>query len=107
MLITLEADSQLCKMRCSGWVNGEPIKTSPFSAVPLFTTDCEENRDLHKLGIPGLTRQNIGEFIEELGAKLSDPKKERQKRIDALSPPAQDQNHSLEPPMTQMSFWEN
>ena len=75
--------------------------------VPLFTTDCEENRDLHQLGIPGLTRQNVGEFIEKLGANLSDPNKERQKRIDPLLPPAQDQSHALEPPMSQMSFWEN
>jgi hypothetical protein len=75
--------------------------------VPLFTTDCKENNDLHQLGIPGLTRQNVGEFIENLGAQLSDPNNKRPKRIDLSSPPDQDQSHTLEPPMSQMSFWEN
>ena len=74
--------------------------------VPLFTTDCEENKELHKLGIPGLSRQNVGQFLEDLGAQLSDPEKERPKRIAPPPSPA-DQESALEQPMVQMNLWEN
>lgn len=75
--------------------------------VPLFTTACEENRDLHDIGIPGLTRQNVGEFIEKIGAKLSDPDKKRPKRPDT-APPAPNQKSGPKPPhMSQMSLWQN
>lgn len=77
--------------------------------VPLFTTDCEGNKALHQLGIPGLTRQNVGEFLENLGAQLSKPGKERQKRIGPLPPPCdQDQAPTLkQAPSSQMTLWEN
>lgn len=75
--------------------------------VPLFTTDCEENRDLHELGIIGLNRQNVGEFLEKLGAKLSDPNKERPKRIDSPPHPPEQETCPKPPPMSQMNLWQN
>ncbi len=41
--------------------------------VPVFTTDHESNGDLHLLGIPALTRQTVGAFLEKLGAKRAAP----------------------------------
>lgn len=78
------------------------------TAIPLFTTDCEENKDLHELGIQGLNRQNVGELLEKLGAKRSELEKERPKRIAPPSAsPDQEQEETFEPPMSQMSLWEN
>jgi len=38
--------------------------------IPIFTTESEENKDLHKLGIPGFNRKSVKDFLEEKGAKL-------------------------------------
>lgn len=39
--------------------------------IPIFTTDSEENKDLHQLGISGFNRKTVKHFLEERGAKLS------------------------------------
>lgn len=36
--------------------------------IPIFTAECAENKDLYDLGIPACRRENVGEFIEKLGA---------------------------------------
>lgn len=75
--------------------------------VPVFTTRYEGNKDLHKLGIQGLTRQNVGQFLENLGVKLSDPHKERPNKKKPLES-THDQENSPEPPsMSQMDLWQN
>jgi len=38
--------------------------------IPIFTTESEENKDLHKLGIPRFNRKSVKDFLEEKGAKL-------------------------------------
>ena len=75
--------------------------------VPLFTTDCEENRDLHALDIRGLTRENVGPFLEELGAKRSDPdrKRPKTKKTPPSSPSKKEKPNST--PMSQMNLWQN
>ncbi|MBI4649482.1 MAG: hypothetical protein HY738_23500 [Bacteroidia bacterium] len=42
------------------------IKTN----IPAFTTDSEENIDLHQLGIPVYNRKTVRKFIEERGAPI-------------------------------------
>lgn len=72
--------------------------------VPLFTTDCEENRGLHELGIPGLTRQNVGQFLENLEAKRSDPNKKRPNRKKEPPPQPNPENSPKPPPMSQLKL---
>lgn len=38
--------------------------------IPIFTTGCEENQALFELGIQGFQRNNVGEFLEILGATI-------------------------------------
>ncbi len=43
--------------------------------TPIFTTDHEDNKSLHQLGIPGFSRKSLGTFLEKLGchrAQLSE-----------------------------------
>lgn len=37
--------------------------------IPIFTTDSEENKDLHEIGIQGLNRKTVRDFLEKCGAK--------------------------------------
>ncbi len=37
--------------------------------IPAFTTDSDECRELHKLGIPGFNRKTVKAFLEVNGAK--------------------------------------
>lgn len=39
--------------------------------IPVFATECAENKDLVELGIPTLNRKSVGEFLEKLGASVS------------------------------------
>ncbi|MFH1732579.1 MAG: hypothetical protein ABIF82_13145 [Planctomycetota bacterium] len=39
--------------------------------IPMFTCTREENKNLHALGVPALTRKNVGAFIENLGASTT------------------------------------
>jgi predicted Rossmann fold nucleotide-binding protein DprA/Smf involved in DNA uptake len=75
--------------------------------VPLFTTDSEENRQLHKLGIPGLKRQDVSNYLENLGAKLSDPNIKRQKNKNpALLAPDQEKVPK-KATMSQIKLWQS
>ena len=43
--------------------------------IPIFTTDHEDNKSLHQLGIPGFSRKSVGAYLEKLGchrAQLSE-----------------------------------
>lgn len=75
--------------------------------VPLFTTDCEENSDIHELGIPGLTRQNVGRFLENVGAKRSEPNNKRPNRKKEPQPQPEQEDNPKPPPMSQLNFFQN
>lgn len=38
------------------------------SDIPIFTTDDAENKALHDIGVIGLNRKTVGEYLERLGA---------------------------------------
>jgi predicted Rossmann fold nucleotide-binding protein DprA/Smf involved in DNA uptake len=75
--------------------------------VPLFTTDCEENRQLHKLGIPGLGRQDVGNYLENLGAKLSDLNIKRKKNNNPASSAPDHEKPPKKSTMSQIKLWQN
>ncbi len=42
--------------------------------IPLFATECAENKNLFDLGIPAFNRKTVGAFLERLGASAdADP----------------------------------
>lgn len=45
------------------------------AGIPVFTSGDQTNKMLHGLGMPGLTRKNVGKFLEELGATKADVEK--------------------------------
>jgi len=45
--------------------------------IPIFTSDQEDNKALHHLGIPGLTRSSVGDYLEKLGGHRPKPIDER------------------------------
>ncbi len=51
------------------------------AGLPVFTSDDQTNETLHELGIRGLTRKNVGKFLEELGASKADMQKYKPKPI--------------------------
>ena len=51
------------------------VKRVVKAGLPVFTSDDETNQTVHELGIPGLTRKNVGKFLEELGASKADMEK--------------------------------
>jgi predicted Rossmann fold nucleotide-binding protein DprA/Smf involved in DNA uptake len=75
--------------------------------VPLFTTDCEENAGLHELRIPALTRQNVGQFLENLGAKRSEPNNKREHRKREPLPQPKEENYPKTRQMSQLSLLQN
>ncbi len=38
------------------------------AGIPCFTSEDAVNGELHLLGVPGLTRKNVGRYLEDLGA---------------------------------------
>jgi predicted Rossmann fold nucleotide-binding protein DprA/Smf involved in DNA uptake len=42
------------------------------AGIPIFTTDEAENSALHTLGITGLDRKTVGDYLEKLGAIKAD-----------------------------------
>jgi predicted Rossmann fold nucleotide-binding protein DprA/Smf involved in DNA uptake len=62
--------------------------------VPIFTTDHEDNKSLHQLGIPGLSRKSVGDFLESLGANRASPIKEDRNQIVLPEPAAEQENKS-------------
>jgi predicted Rossmann fold nucleotide-binding protein DprA/Smf involved in DNA uptake len=49
--------------------------------IPIFTTDHEDNKSLHQLGIPGLSRKSVGDYLENLGAHRARSFKEDQNQM--------------------------
>ena len=49
--------------------------------IPIFTTDHEDNDNLHRLGIPGLSRKSVGTFLEELGCHRAQQSEARNDKI--------------------------
>ncbi len=49
--------------------------------IPIFTSDHEDNKALHQLGIPGLSRKSVGDYLESLGAHRASSIKEDQNQI--------------------------
>ena len=62
--------------------------------IPIFTTDHEDNKSLHQLGIPGLSRKSVGDFLENLGANRASPIKEERNQIVLPEPTAEQENKS-------------
>ena len=75
--------------------------------VPLFTADCEENRQLYKLGIPGLTRQDVGQYLENLGAKPSNSNTKRPKKTNSDQSSLDQEKSPKKPTMSQIKLWHN
>ncbi len=49
--------------------------------IPVFTTDHEDNKSLHELGIAGLSRRSVGPYLEKLGALRAKPGEEKNHQI--------------------------
>lgn len=49
--------------------------------IPVFTTDHEANKPLHQLGISGLSRKSVGDYLENLGAHPASSFKENENQI--------------------------
>ncbi|MBN1833984.1 MAG: hypothetical protein JW896_17920 [Deltaproteobacteria bacterium] len=64
------------------------------SQIPIFTTDHEDNKSLHQLGIPGLSRKSVGDYLESLGAHRASSIKEDQNQIVLPEPAAEQDNKS-------------
>jgi len=52
--------------------------------IPIFTTDHEENKLLHQLGIPGLSRKSVGGYLEKLGARRAQLSEKENKKFIVL-----------------------
>ena len=62
--------------------------------IPIFTTDHEANKPLHQLGIPGLSRKLVGDYLENLGADRASPFKEDQNQIVLHEPNVEPEDKS-------------
>lgn len=60
--------------------------------IPIFTTDHEANQSLHQLGIPGLSRKSVGDYLENLGAHRASTFKEDQNQIVLHEPNLEPEN---------------
>lgn len=49
--------------------------------IPCFTSDDAVNRELHVLGVPGVTRKSVGRYLEDLGARKAEPETAQAKQI--------------------------
>ncbi len=54
--------------------------------IPIFTTDHDDNRALHLLGIPGLSRKSVGSYLEELGCQMANPIEKKIQKIILAEP---------------------
>ncbi len=41
--------------------------------IPVFTSDHEDNKALHKLGVPSFNRKSVGAYLEKLGCQIAKP----------------------------------
>lgn len=54
--------------------------------IPIFTSDHEDNKALHQLGIPSFTRKSVGAYLEKLGALRAKPGEEKRHQIVLCEP---------------------
>jgi hypothetical protein len=62
--------------------------------IPIFTTEYDDNKSLHRLGIPGLSRKSVGTYLENLGAQRASPFKEKHNEIVLHEPATEPENKS-------------
>jgi predicted Rossmann fold nucleotide-binding protein DprA/Smf involved in DNA uptake len=62
--------------------------------IPIFTTDHEENKSLHQLGIPGLSRKSVGAYLEKLGAHRAQLSEGENNKIILPKPTPETENKS-------------
>ncbi|MFQ5752218.1 MAG: hypothetical protein ACE5HI_09500 [bacterium] len=72
-------------------------------AIPAFTLDSDECKDLHKLGIPGFNRKTVKAFLEDKGAKLTISPDEIRESVEVFNNPTSQQLSIIEKP-TQMEL---
>ncbi len=76
------------------------IKTN----IPIFTTDSEVNKDLHELGIQGLNRKTVREFLEKHGAPLWKEETKPKEIIQNYTEPAVSHSFVKESKLSQIDF---
>src|SRR4030042_666474 len=64
------------------------------SQISIFTTDHEDNKSLHQLGIPGLSRKSVGNYLENFGAHRARPFEKEQHQIVLHEPTTEPENKS-------------
>jgi len=62
--------------------------------IAIFTSDHEDNKALHRLGIPGLSRKSVGDYLENLGAHRASPLKEDKNQIVLHEPNVEPEDKS-------------
>lgn len=72
--------------------------------IPIFTTESEENKDLHQLGISGFNRKSVKDFLEEKGAKLPAKESKPETTMPIYETPKDKVTVSTKPPQTEMVF---
>lgn len=70
------------------------------AGLPCFTSDDAVNRELHILSVPGLTRKNVGPYLEGMGAERAEPQTPAAKQIalPEIIPPQEGSQGSNRPP---------
>ncbi len=63
--------------------------------IPIFTSDHEDNKALHQLGIPGLSRGSVGVFLEELRCHRALLTEKGNDKIRLSEPTFEQENKSL------------
>jgi predicted Rossmann fold nucleotide-binding protein DprA/Smf involved in DNA uptake len=64
------------------------------AGIPIFTTDHDDNKSLHQLEIPGLSRKSVGTYLENLGAHRPKLLKEEINQIVLREPATEPENKS-------------
>lgn len=75
------ADSVFIPYAAKGTKTYALTKQLLAARIPCFTSDDAVNRELHLLGVPGLTRKNVDRYLEDLGAKKAEPEIPSAKQI--------------------------
>ncbi len=78
--------------------------------IPVFTSDSDECRDLHKLGIPGFNRKTVKAFLKDRGANLAIPQNEMRESVEVevyKKPTSQQLSFIKEPTQIELKFKKN
>ena len=62
--------------------------------IPIFTTDHEDNDNLHQFGIPGFSRKSVGAYLEKFGAHRAQPIEEKHEKITLREPTPEPESKS-------------